>query len=165
MLFESKTNMLFKNKSILCFLTFWILWISIHCKLAPLISHLLPHPPQTPNFFLHRSHHDFIAYGVALLGNWRNYERENCWLHSSPVSFITDCCVTIGKYLTINKKASLEIINVDASTKGKGSRAVTQLLRRNIRDKLRWKGLPLAAPKYKRRVFWLFYHQMTDSYV
>lgn len=36
---------------------------------------------------------------------------------------------------------------------------------KNITEKLKWKGLSLSAPKYKRYEFWLFHHQTTDSYV
>lgn len=66
--------------------------------------------------------------------------------------------------LIVNKNASPKVINVEKA-KSKGRRILIQFLCKNIREKLKWKGLSFSAPKQKRYEFWLFHHQMTDSYV
>lgn len=81
----------------------------------------------------------------------KNCQRENCWLLWSPVNSVTDCYVTKTKYLIINKNTPLEIRNLKPRAAG-----YSWFLCKNIREKLKWKGLSLSAPKYKRCVFWLF---------
>lgn len=57
----------------------------------------------------------------------------------------------------------MHLLRFDGSAKSKGSRVLTKFLCENIREKLKWKGLSLSAPKQKRCALWLFYHQMTNS--
>lgn len=68
MLSESKTNMLFKNKCVFADFLDTLYFSSL--QISSLISYLPPHPPQTPNFFLHGRHPNLNAFGIALSGNW-----------------------------------------------------------------------------------------------